>query len=161
MRVGDLMSREVVALSPKDSLRDAYTKMLKNGFRHVVVLEGSKLVGILSDRDVMTRAVKDAKGLDVPAIPIAEVMAINLLTCRPEATVGKAAGIMVTAKIDALPVVDALGTLVGIVTSTDMLSYLAEHGNAPAKLLPVMSDQSVAAQETPMSWVRARISYLT
>jgi CBS domain-containing protein len=75
--------------------------------RHLPVLEGTVLVGMISDRDVLLHASqKEAAGgqieVQVPRIPVHKVMSRGLLTCRPTSTVSYVAGLMVEQKIDPL-----------------------------------------------------------
>ncbi len=159
MRVNDVMRRQVVTMSPATSLREAHAKMRKNNFRHIVVVEGKEIVGILSDRDVFIRSTKGLTGLDVPLIPLVEVMTTSILTCRAESTVASVAELMVAAKIDALPVVDGLGNLVGIVTSTDLLNVLADNGRVAPE--PPQPKVASGQEDEPRRYPRTPVSYLT
>ena len=154
MSVSTLMSKKIITLSPQNSLRDARELMQLHDFRHIVVIEEGELVGIVSDRDVLARSTRTAAGLDVPLIPLAEVMTVDPLTCGPLASIAFAARSMVEAKVSALPVVDASGALVGIVTATDLMNSLWRRASS--------GGAEKAKEVRPRSqWERTPISYLT
>jgi len=121
------MTRHVVCIGPDDSLADAYEVMTEWEIRHLPVVRGNVLVGILSDRDVILRSTTGPTKVEVPSIPVAEAMTVNPLVCRPSASVGQIGRTMIEHKIDSLPVVDDSGALVGLVTSTDLIRLLVEN----------------------------------
>ena len=121
MRVQGVMQRHVVTLSPNDTLRDAYELMQEGGFRHIPILDDEELVGIVSDRDILLQATSDDGDAAVPDMLLADIMTTDLITCSATARLADVAASMVDHKIDALPVMDGNGQLVGIVTSTDLL----------------------------------------
>ena len=121
MRVRAMMQRHVVCLGPDDTLREAYELMQEGGFRHVPITDDDILVGIVSDRDVLLHATDEEGVMFVPDRPLADVMTRDVMTCTTSARLAGVADLMVEHKIDALPVTDGEGHLVGIVTSTDLL----------------------------------------
>ena len=121
MRVRGVMQRHVVSLGPDDSLREAYELMQEGGFRHIPIMDDDELVGIVSDRDVLLQATKEDGVVSVPDVALADVMTKDVMTCTTSARLADVADLMVEHKIDALPVTDGEGRLVGIVTSTDLL----------------------------------------
>lgn len=123
MRAQEAMTRDVVWVDPETSLREAAEIMSEWEIRHLPVLEGGTLVGVLSDRDVLLYSAIDDEGRkNVANIPVGEVMTADPVTCTPRSTLNSIASVMIEQKIDCLPVVDAEGTeLVGMVTSTDLL----------------------------------------
>lgn len=124
MKVSNAMTRDVVCVTPDRSLADAYDLMTEWTIRHLPVIEGDSLVGILSDRDVLLASERGVHGVDVPDIQVAEVMTRDPITCRRSTPIGEVSIIMLENKIDCLPVVDAEGSLVGLVTSSDLISLL-------------------------------------
>jgi CBS domain-containing protein len=101
--------------------------------RHVLVVEGDALIGIVSDRDVLVRAVlEDGGDLKIPAMPVSGAMTPSPIVCQPDTHVSEMVQTMIAEKIDALPVVDE-GRVVGLVTTTDLLQLLgsARESNAP------------------------------
>ncbi len=121
LSVRDIMSTDLVTVSPGESARRAYELMRDRRFRHLPVLADGRLVGILSDRDL--RPVLLAPGL--ADATVAELMSEHLTTIRPDTPVEDAASLLVVKKIGCLPVVDG-DRLVGIVTETDLLAVLVE-----------------------------------
>lgn len=139
MKIADLMSTKLYTVSPDDSVEGAVRLLQQRGVRHLLVLQGHDLVGILSDRDIK-RALEPKKSKSrkmlnlgglfflLEPILIHEIMTKNPMAIGPDATAQEAAQFMVSKRIGALPVVKA-GKLVGIVTETDLLRYFA----APTK----------------------------
>lgn len=121
LSVRDIMSTDLVTVTPREPARRAYDLMRDHRFRHLPVVSEGRLVGILSDRDL--RPVLLAPGL--ADATVAELMSENLTTITPETPVEDAASLLVVKKIGCLPVVDG-DRLVGIVTETDLLAVLVE-----------------------------------
>lgn len=117
MKTASLMTREIVVVSPTVSVGAAARIMETLRVRHLPVLDEQRLVGVLSDRDLLRCK---------PGLPCAEAMTTDPVTCAADATVGQIAELMIDHKIDALPIVAASGTLVGLITSTDLLWLLVE-----------------------------------
>ncbi len=141
MKAAGAMTRQVICIKPTDPLNAAHALMNEWGIRHLPVLEHGRLVGILSDRDVLMRAAADpAHGpggaLRVPAVEVAQAMTTHPITCRPASSVSYVAGLMVEYKIDSVPVTDAEGRLVGLVTSTDLLQLLRDRGEEAHQIIP-------------------------
>jgi acetoin utilization protein AcuB len=131
------MTREVTVVPPELRLDVAHRIMQRQRIRHLPVVAGGELLGILSDRDVLLRAqLADDGAVVVPAISCGTVMTPAPATCEVDATVDQVVRVMTERKIDALPVVAPSGRLVGLVTSTDLLLLLLE----PAEAQPLPFD---------------------
>jgi CBS domain-containing protein len=96
--------------------------------RHLPVLEDGRVVGIVSQRDLLAASL--SKALDFEArdrrtflrsVDVGEVMSREVVTIAPEASLADAAALMLGRRIGCLPVVKPDGTLVGLVTETDLL----------------------------------------
>jgi CBS domain-containing protein len=131
MHVRDLMQREVATLDASDRLDLADDIMRLGRIRHLPILSGGRLVGILSQRDLFRAAVSSvlqmARATErewLNAVPVAAVMTSDVFTVGPETSVRDAVELMIERKIGCLPVVDR-GELVGLVSETDCLRYLA------------------------------------
>jgi CBS-domain-containing membrane protein len=122
--VGELMTRRVMTLRDTDTIAHAHQILLWSGFRHLPVLSAGRLVGIVSDRDLL-RFAADPAALTA-STSVTEVMTELVETVTPDTTITEASARMAAGRIDALPVVDTQGALVGIITSTDVL---AERGS--------------------------------
>ena len=119
-RVQDWMSPTVVA-SPEETVRAALELMLEHRTGHVLVMEGPRLVGIVSNRDVIrTTARNPERRLDL-GCALRDIMTPQpLLSTHPEESVLEAARQMHAARINALPVMRA-GRVEGLLSSGDVL----------------------------------------
>jgi CBS domain-containing protein len=122
-----------------DTLGNAQRVMMRNRIRHLPVVSGGKLVGILSERDVLAARAHVEPDDDWWRISVHDAMHAPPQTANPEDSLTEVAGRMAMAKIGALPVVD-VGKLVGIVTVSDVLDAEVRSAMAPA---PV--SQAIAA----------------
>jgi acetoin utilization protein AcuB len=136
MNTAAAMTRRVICISPDDSLEDAYALMTEWSIRHLTVVNEGQLVGVLSDRDVLRFMVRMDGVERVPALPVGAAMTTRPLTCVHLSSISHVAGLMIDHKIDAVPVLDDEGGLVGLVTSTDLLELLREGGSESHKILP-------------------------
>jgi acetoin utilization protein AcuB len=145
MKVSVAMTREVVVVAPSVTLSAAARTLERMHVRHLPVVEGGRLVGIISDRDVLASKARGESG-----ISCGEAMSPSPITCLPGASVGRVAELMLTHRIDSIPVVDEDDALVGLVTSSDLLSLLVEREGALAlpfdyRLRPAESDDALDA----------------
>lgn len=124
------MTREVFTLTPDESLLAARDLMRRRRIRHIpVVTEGNRLVGMISDRDVrsaMPSRLHDDYGsererLEIAKVKVRDVMTTELIMLSLRDTIEDALLLFLKYDVGALPVVDAEGTLVGIVSVRDML----------------------------------------
>ena len=126
MRVQDVMTKDVQTIAPTNAAEDAWELMRRHGFHHVVVTRGSRVVGILSDRDAGGRqGTSVRKGRTVE-----ELMTTHVVTVEPTTTVRKAANLMRGRSIGCV-VVTEHGRVVGIVTITDLLELLGRGSDRP------------------------------
>ena len=119
--VKDVMTPDPMTLTPEATVGEAHALMKENGFRHVPVMEGESLVGILSMTDI------GHLGATIPAVRsriVGEVMTRKPFTISCHERVEVAAAQMAVRKVHCLLVVDA-EKLVGIVTTYDLLDALA------------------------------------
>jgi len=124
------MTRPVETVHPDDHLVDVRKSMQEQGVRHLPVVEGGKLVGIVSLNSIRDAAPSKATDLSIHEVhyllskmKIREVMKKDVITCGPDDHVEDVAKIMQTKRIGAVPVVDR-GDLVGILTNDDMFRIL-------------------------------------
>ncbi|MGH3148201.1 MAG: CBS and ACT domain-containing protein, partial [Rubrobacter sp.] len=126
LQVNDSMTREVVTLSPQDTAKAALALCRERRIRHLPVLEGGVLVGIVSDRDLRSAApaLGDTdRAAALAEIRVGEVMASQVVTVAPDDPIEQAANTMRERRIGCLPVVEG-GGLVGIVTASDVMDAL-------------------------------------
>ena len=127
MKVRELMTREPLSVPVDTPVVDARRLMLERRIRHLLVKDGGRLAGIVTDRDIRLNLPSPATSLSVWEInyllarmTVASVMTSTVITVDPNRDVAEAASIMLDHKVGALPVVDG-GTVVGIMTETDIL----------------------------------------
>lgn len=127
LRVRDFMTRDVITLGPESSAAEAWGLCREYKIRHLPVIEGGRLVGLVSDRDL--RDVSPPRG-DREAdtlrwVRLGDMMTRRPVTIHPLATIEQAAREIYERRIGCLPVV-AEGELVGIITSSDLVRTLVE-----------------------------------
>lgn len=125
--VRDSMTREVVTVGPETTAAEALALCRENGIRHLPVLEGGRLVGVISDRDLRsaTPALGDPSRAEaLQKIQVGDEMIRDVETARPEDPIEDAASEMYEKRIGCLPVVDG-EELVGIITTSDVMRALA------------------------------------
>jgi CBS domain-containing protein len=137
MGIGELCSREVVCMSRNESAGDAARLMREHHIGSVVVVDraaqGPRPVGMVTDRDIAVGVV--APGLDAEAIPVEGVMRPGVACIEESEGVGRAVALMRSEGVRRLPVVDAGGTLVGLLAADDLLDLLGEEMQGLAGML--------------------------
>ena len=123
MLVRDIMRSPAVAISADTMLQDAYRTMQERGIRHLPVVEGEKLVGVITDRDLRLATSALAPSPFPPGSRVSEVMTREPLTADASDPVEDAARTMRERKIGCLPILDN-GRVIGIVTGLDLLDAL-------------------------------------
>jgi acetoin utilization protein AcuB len=127
MRLGEIMTAEVVSIGPDEAANTAWSRMDREGIRHLVVTEGKRLLGVLSERDLggsHGRAVRRGRA-------VRDLMTPQVAVASPATTLRQAANLMRGQLIGCLPVVDD-GRVVGIATATDVLGELGRGSSRPA-----------------------------
>lgn len=131
-KVRDHMQVEVISLDASAHLDAAERLMRTECIRHLPVVAGGRLVGMLSQRDLYRAGTSSALRLQpgteedwLAKIPVTEAMAPQVFTAHPEASIGSAAEMMVRERIGCLPVVEG-EHLVGLLSDTDCLRFLAD-----------------------------------
>lgn len=133
MNVGRMMSGAVVTASPTASVRTVAKMMDERRVGSVVVTEGDRIVGIVTDRDILRTVANDAK-FDMDRNPIEGIMTRKVHYIGYEAEVDKAVDVMLKYRIKKLPVVRD-GKVVGIITSSDVASSQSDIVNKFRKFL--------------------------
>ncbi len=130
-KVADIMTREVVTVREEENLVKVLEGLDRYGFRHLPVVDGKKLVGLVTHRDMLkasisslvpsgTRDAMEAQ-LEENAF-VAKIMSRDVDTVTPDTPIAEAARRMRDHKFGCLPVVDENEELVGILTEADFLS---------------------------------------
>ena len=128
--VRDIMMGSPVTLKPDDTLDLANDIISLGRFRHIPVVENGKLIGIISERDLMgTAAVRifglkqKSKSALLKSVLIKDIMKKRVVTVEPDTPIKDAAHLMADKKIGCVPVLSE-GALVGLVTTTGVLRYV-------------------------------------
>ena len=131
--VRDIMTHHVVRVNADDPLHVARHKLTQGGFHHLPVMDRQVLIGIISDRDVLramspfvdspSERERDLRTLKKRAH---QVMTPQPYTILPGADVQAAGEMLLALDVSALPVVDTDGSLIGIVTWRDVLTYFVD-----------------------------------
>jgi acetoin utilization protein AcuB len=132
MKVSKYMTRKLITVTPNMSVKDAFLTMRTHRVRHLPVVDGDSLAGIISDRDL--RRPRWAESLDDwtsyyqidDNISVKDVMTSNPEVLRTYDQVLKAITIFREHRYGALPVLDKTGALVGILSAQDLLLALEE-----------------------------------
>jgi len=141
MQVKQAMTKNVLVTNPTLSVRDAAKVMTKHRVGCLVVMEDKKIVGIVTELDIIWKVVANDK--DPNTTTIGDIMTKEVHTIRSDQTLEEASHIMVEHKIKKLPVVED-DHLVGIITATDMVSAQPKMIESLANLLLFEEKKSVA-----------------
>jgi CBS domain-containing protein len=120
--IADVMSTYVVQGEPGGSVREAARRMSEAGIGSVAVCEGSRLVGILTERDVLRLV---AAGADLDRVLVRDAMTTPVLTASPDGDILAVARLMGERRVRHLPVVEG-ENLLGMIGIRDVLGALAE-----------------------------------
>lgn len=129
--VSKIMTSKVITLNHTDDLATADNLFKKENIRHIPVVSGTTIIGMLSLTDLLRISFADAatdQDVDTTVynlFTLEQVMAKKIVSVSSDATIKEAAEILSDREFHALPVVDN-GELAGIVTTTDMINYLLE-----------------------------------
>ena len=137
MHVGVMMQKQVITATPDMALADVQRLMRDNHIRHVPVVSGKRLVGIITDRDVREASPSPATTLtrgeiayQMATTSIKQCMTKDVVWIEPDVDLIQATRLLLQRKCGCLPVVDN-GTLVGIITEMDCLrAFLDAVGDA-------------------------------
>lgn len=133
--VSDVMTRAVVTVAEEDNLLEVRSRLSQHSFHHLPVLDGTRVVGLFSQRDMLRATVA---GIDQGAFALAreqrfleqtfvrDVMRAPVVTAALDETLPTVAARMLAHRIGALPVTDAKQNLLGIITENDLVRTIAE-----------------------------------
>ena len=131
--ISSIMTTNLVTLKTTDSLEHAEQLFKEHQIRHIPVVAETHIIGMLSYTDLLRISFADAIDEDEQEVDtvvynmftIEQVMAKKLVSVTPETTIKEVAEILANKEFHALPVLQD-GTLVGIVTTTDLINYLLD-----------------------------------
>lgn len=129
MKVSEVMTRDVQTVRPDQPVREAASFMLSADAGSIPVIDGDRLIGMITDRDIAVRGV--AKGYG-PDTPVRELMTNDIICARDDDDVDDIASKMSEAQVRRLPVIDQDERLCGIVSLGDLSRDADEDAAAEA-----------------------------
>ncbi|WP_135229511.1 CBS domain-containing protein [Deinococcus fonticola] len=131
----EIMTKDLTTVDGKTTLREVAQKMKTEDIGNVLIMDGDTLVGIVTDRDIVVRAVADGKDTNAP---VSEFATRDVFTMPCKTTVEEAARAMAEKQLRRLPVTDTeTGNIGGIVSLADLSTRTS--GNADQKALEGIS----------------------
>ena len=132
-KVSNVMTKDVLTINVTNSLKEANAIFSKHNIRHIPVVSGDNLIGILSKTDILRISFGNTFGEDqvgsdeaiFDMLSINQVMKHSPITVGPEDTLKEAAEVLADKEFHALPVVEG-EKLVGIITTTDIIKYFLD-----------------------------------
>lgn len=128
MTVAEIMTTKIITAKMDDTLEDIRKILAQNHCHHIPVVEDNRLVGIVSDRDVLKAlspyadtAGADASALNTLRRKAHQIMTRRVITISPEDSVEEAATMMLERSFNCMPVLERSGAVVGMITKTDIL----------------------------------------
>jgi len=139
MFVGERMSHPVIPVSPETPINDALAMFKKERIRRAPVIKDGKMIGIVSERDLLNASPSPVTSLSIweinyliSKVTIKQVMSKNVKTINADVPIEEAARIMADSKIGGMPVLRS-GKVVGMITETDLFKILLELMGARAQ----------------------------
>jgi acetoin utilization protein AcuB len=133
MLVGERMSHPVITVPPEMPIVEALDLLKRNRIRRTPVMQDGRLVGIISDKDLLNASPSPVTTLNIwemnyllSKVCIRDVMTREVLTVRMDTPIEEAALLMADNKIGGVPVIQDDGALAGIITETDLFKVLLE-----------------------------------
>lgn len=121
MKVRQYMSRPVRTVTAQVDYRRAFDLLHAHGIHHLPVVEGKRVIGIVAHRDLLIAAAHFGS----TDVPVGEIMKSPPVCISEDADIKQAARLLVLNHIGSLPVIDDEGTLIGILTETDIFKIMA------------------------------------
>lgn len=139
MFVAERMTKHPVTMTSNATIGEVDRMMKKYKFHRMIIVDDGRLVGYLSDRDVMRVAPSPATSLSkfeirtlLDKLSVKDIMQTKVITVNEDATIEEAALIMYQNKVGGLPVISDVGAVVGIITATDILKTFIEVMGLPS-----------------------------
>lgn len=124
MEVENPMTKLVVCLTPSNTISEAYGIMKETICRHLPIVMEGKVVGIISNRDILLHSTVENNELKIEKRLVEEVMTKNPITAMKHFEVSRVVDLLVNNRISCLPIVDEADRIEGIITTTDLLLLL-------------------------------------
>ena len=143
MKVEDIMTRAVHSVRPGESIAQAARSMAENDVGMLPVIDGSDLLGIVTDRDIAVRA--PAAGID-PSSPIHRIMSEDVATCSPDDDVEEALETMANEQVRRLPVCDDRDRVIGVLGLADAAMRDSEPSEVTETFAEICQDTGLHCQ---------------
>ena len=130
MKISEIMTQAAVTDSSEDTLTEACDKMRHNQTSSILIMDGQRMIGIVTERDVV-KAV--AHGLDPKETRVKDLMTTDIVTIGPMTTLKDAAEIMASKWIRHLPIVEG-SKVVGMISQRDLTGVLAKALHEPEQM---------------------------
>lgn len=129
MNVQDVMTSNIVSIHPHALLVEAARRMVEKNIGFLPVIENELLIGVVTDRDIVSRGV--AEGCNLAQARVGDVMSVEIVCCFAGQSVDEVKELMVKQAVSRLPVIDDQNRVVGVVSSSTM------DGPAPGRKMSV------------------------
>jgi CBS domain-containing protein len=129
----DVKGAKVIRIGPEATAFEAAVAMKENGIGGLLVCEADKILGMITERDVLRRVVVERR--DPARTRVLDIMTADIICCRPHTTVEEARVVMKERRIRHLPVIDATGDLCGLVSIGDLNAHEAQSKEMTIHLL--------------------------
>jgi CBS domain-containing protein len=140
LRCRDIMTRTVTVAAPEMTLRDVAVLLREGDMGALPVVSGGKLAGIITDRDIVVRAV--AEGKDTSTATVAEVMTTEVFSAAPDTFVFEAIRLMGDKQIRRVPVINEAGELCGMIAMADIALEMEDEKEIAETLEDISSGAS-------------------
>ncbi len=140
MKVSDLMTKAAVTDAADDTLAEAAAKMRTNSTGSLLIMEGTSLSGIVTERDVLKVV---GEGQDPKNVSLRDVMTKDPVTVDPDSSIQDAAKIMFDKWFRHLPVTTGDGKVVGIISMRDLLTLVSQGMDEPSHIQTLTGHQLV------------------
>ncbi len=124
--MGDAKTATLHFAAPEERVRTVLDRMKRHGIRHLPVVEGDRLAGILSDRDLLLHAWSGQMHSFPDDLTVRDIMTKDVVTARYGTPLADVARMMISRKVDSIPLLGPEGNVMAIVTSTDLIRLVSE-----------------------------------
>lgn len=141
--INDFLKRPLIKVSEGTCMKEIYELMKEKKIRHVPVVQGKKLVGIISDRDVLKHSTFDSgDGANPSDLKASDIMTSNVISAQKYHALEDIAATLVYHKIDCIPICQSNGELLGLVTTSDIIKFFCSEQLAKGKIAnPIAADR--------------------
>jgi len=125
--VSEIMTRECIEISNEETLKDAYYKLKDNNINQIPVLTRErKILGLINKKIILNHIIEDGQDANIILMKkLDEIYFKELITTDPITDIRRVAKVMIDFRLDAIPVVDEMHALVGIVSKADIIRAVA------------------------------------